>query len=115
MSSPRQEVELLLRERVCRVCVSRLADGSCGFRGTWVCPVFGRLTELMTIVRLINDDAVHPYLDAVRQVICARCSMGNAEHCQRRDHLECALELYPSLIVETIEESLRIPQARPAG
>jgi hypothetical protein len=113
MISQRERIEQLLRERVCRVCVSRLADGSCGLQQPAVCPILPRLPELMKIVRTTHSEAIGPYLDAVRSVICDQCLMGSAEHCLPREHLECALDLYLPLIVDAIEEGLGItPKAR---
>jgi hypothetical protein len=78
------------------------------------CPVYGQLPRLITLVRLVRSDSIEPYVEEVRRVICETCPMGGADHCERREHLDCALDLYLPLIVQTIEECLRIGEKTPA-
>jgi hypothetical protein len=107
-------IEVLLRDRVCRVCVSRLADGSCGFCGG-KCPLFDHLDDLIDIVDTTHDDLLDAYVNRVRELICASCTLGTAHRCSRRNRLECALDLYLSLAIEVIEEQLELGRSRPGG
>ena len=115
MSLIAKVIEPRLRERVCRVCVWQLADGSCGLPKDRKCPVFHNLDRLIEIVDARDADLIDVYVNGVRELICANCTLGSAEHCVRRDHLECALDLYLSLAIEVIEDELQLRRNRPGG
>lgn len=103
----RERIEKKLHERICSACFAKQADGACGLPANFHCPLFEHLDEVIEIVAGIKDDAIDPYIDRLRQLLCSHCRMDAEGHCSPRDHLDCALDMYFVLIVEIIESELK--------
>ena len=107
MTALREKIEAQLREQVCSVCFARLRNGGCGLPEGFRCPLFEHLDEVIQIVGSTQEEAIEPYVDRLRQVICSHCQMNDSGHCAKRDNLECALDMYLPLVVEIIESELK--------
>jgi hypothetical protein len=107
MVSPEERVRRRLRDEVCKVCLYRTADGGCDLVPDIDCPILTRVDDIVDIVRSVKADRMDPYVDRLREVICADCRMQNAEgQCDMRDANDCVLDDYFGMIVEIVEEEL---------
>lgn len=70
-------------------------------------PLFSHLDDLIQVVESIHDYSTEPYMDRVRQVVCATCRADGTGGCATRDHGLCGLDKYFDLIVAVVEEELR--------
>ena len=98
-----------LRDKICNVCIYQTADGGCGLRKDLDCPILTRVDPIIEIVKQIDDDRIDPYVEKLRETICADCKMQDTEgNCGMRDHADCALDDYFPMIVEIVEEELEL-------
>jgi hypothetical protein len=93
-----------IMERICGVCVDRNADGSCGLDPRLACQVEQHLPELLKLVSGVTSDRIGDYVERVRRNVCTICDQGNADACEVRSQVDCALDRYLVLVVEAIEE-----------
>jgi hypothetical protein len=96
-----------LTQDVCRNCLYRTAGAGCGLPDGLECPILTRIEPIVNIVRTTHSDRVDPYVDQLREVVCANCRMEDESgHCRMRDHADCALDDYFALIVDVVEDEL---------
>jgi hypothetical protein len=107
MRSQRERVEDRLLHTVCSACMYRLADGGCGMSPKYECPILRNMDKIIGIVRTTRSNKIDPYVERLREAVCANCEMQDAQgRCRMRDHSDCALDDYFPLIVEIIEDEL---------
>ena len=107
MKTLHDRVEKRLRSTICPACIYRLANGGCGLTGRDECPILVNIDAIIRIVRTTHSDSIGPYVDRLREAVCANCTMQDIHgHCRMRDHADCALDDYFALIVEIVEEEL---------
>jgi hypothetical protein len=106
MASSRDRIAQQLRERVCSVCYAELREGSCGLPHGVSCPLFQRLDDVIAAVADTRSDRFDAYVDRVREVVCSTCRMKDDGFCDRREVLDCALDMYLPLVVEIIQNSM---------
>lgn len=100
------EVESIVRNRICRVCTERTADGQCGLEAPIDCALFRLFPEVARAIQSVNSDDIQQYIDAIRGNVCAVCSgRANDDSCETRQQVRCALDAYLLLVVEAIEEA----------
>lgn len=96
-----------LRENICRVCIYETSGGGCDLRKDIDCPILSRVGRIIEVVKQVEDSRIDPYVERLREVICAECRMQDDEgHCIMRDQPDCALNDYFPLVVEIVEEEL---------
>jgi hypothetical protein len=94
-----------LREWVCPVCLDRRDDNSCGLPKAQVCALKRHLPAIVEIVQHVRSRRMDEYEAAVRQDVCSTCPEQSSEGvCRRRDHGDCALYTYLSLVLDAIAE-----------
>jgi hypothetical protein len=102
----RERIESQLRERVCANCYALTRSGECNLRNSQQCPLFAHLDQVIELVSGVRDYSLDPYQDRIRSILCTHCTQRPNGHCERRDRLDCALEVYFPLIVEIVEKEL---------
>ena len=102
-----QRIDGKLRERICPSCARFTSDGACSLPVDRPCSLFKNLPEVIEIVRSTHSAKIDPYVDVLRGRVCAACHFED-DHgsCPCRTNVDCALDSYFVLIVETIEEEL---------
>jgi hypothetical protein len=106
MSLTLEELEAVVRNRICSVCTDRTVDGKCGLEEPEGCALFRLFPEVAKAIQATNSDQIGDYIDAIRQTVCSACNERAADGtCEVREQVRCALDAYLLLIVEIIEEA----------
>lgn len=103
MSGLKHRIEARLRERI--EAAEKAEPNACGKLDLG--PLFARLDEVIEVVEGIRDFSVEPYLDRVREVVCATCRQDESGRCATRDARRCGLDRHFDLIVAVVEQELK--------
>jgi hypothetical protein len=100
------EVEAIVRNRICHVCSDRTAHGDCGLEQPSACSLFRLFPEVAKAIQSVQSDDIEDYVQAIRLGVCSVCHDQAADgNCEGRKHAQCALDAYPLLIVDAVEEA----------
>lgn len=109
MLSLRDRVEQRLSGEVCHACIFRTSKGTCSLEAVRDCPILTRVDQIIDIVRRIDSPTMDPYIDALRETVCADCEMQKESgDCPLRGKLDCALDDYFAWIVNIVDEELAV-------
>ena len=99
------ELESIIRNRICKVCTSRIDDG-CGLEEPSSCALFRLFPQVAKAIQSVDSDDIQPYVDAIRREVCTVCTDQEADgRCETRRQVQCALDAYLLLVVDAIEEA----------
>lgn len=100
------ELESIIRNRVCKVCVNRTINGDCGLEKPSSCALFQFFPQVARAIQSVKRDDIQQYVDAIRREVCAVCAdQDRTGRCRARLQVECALDAYLQLVVDAIEEA----------
>ncbi len=100
------ELEDLVRNRICGVCSDRKTDGTCGLDEPGQCALFRLFPQVAAAIRNTSSDNLEDYINAIRRNVCSVCAAQDPDgSCAVRQQVQCALDSYLLLVVETIEEA----------
>lgn len=100
------ELEAIVRNRICKVCTSRTANGDCGLEEPSSCALFRLFPQVAEAIESVHSDDIYNYIDAIRQKVCSVCTDQAADgSCETRQQVQCALDAYLLLVVDAIEEA----------
>jgi hypothetical protein len=100
------EVEAIVRDKICRLCSDRTAQGGCGLEQPSACALFRLFPEVAKAIQSVQSDNINDYIQAIRLGVCSVCQEQMADgNCEARKQMRCALDAYLLLIVETVEEA----------
>ena len=100
------ELEAIVRNRICKVCTERTADGECGLEEPSGCALFRLGPEVARAIQSVQSNDIHPYIDAIRRRVCSICvEQAGDGSCETRQQVRCALDAYLLLVVDAIEEA----------
>ena len=100
------ELELIVRNRICKVCTARTVDGECGLENPSVARCSGFSRRWPTPFNRSGSDDIQQYVDAIRRQVCTVCSDQAPDGtCETRQQVQCALDAYLLLVVDAIEEA----------
>jgi hypothetical protein len=106
MSLTLEELEAVVRNRICSVCSDRTVDGKCGLEEPAGCALFRLFPEVARAIQATSSDEIGDYIEAIREKVCSVCNeQARDGSCEMRDQVRCALDAYLLLIVEVIEEA----------
>ena len=106
MELPLVQLETLVRNRICRVCTERTADGECGLEDSSGCALFRLFPQVAEAIRSVNSDDINDYIAAVRRNVCSVChEQATDGSCETRRQVQCALDAYLIPVVDAIEEA----------
>jgi hypothetical protein len=101
-----EEVESIVREKICAVCSDRDGTGGCGLEEPSDCALFRLFPQVARAIQATASDDIRDYVAAIRGGVCSICRDQEADGtCERREQVRCALDAYLIPIVEAIEES----------
>lgn len=101
-----EELESIVRNRVCSVCTERTISGACGLGGDENCALFRLFPNVAEAVLATDSEDIRDYIQAVRDRVCSVCREQAADRsCDVRSQVRCALDAYLMLIVDAIEEA----------
>ena len=110
------EIEAIVRDRICRVCSDRTADGNCGLEQPSACALFRLFPQVAKAIQSVQSDDIEDYIQAIRRNVCSVCSEQQADGtCEMRREVQCALDAYLLLVVDAIEEATGKTFTRSAG
>src|SRR5689334_10536754 len=106
MARTLEELEAIVRERICRVCTDRKVDGTCGLEEPTSCALFRLFPQVARAVQSTHSDDIRDYISAIRRQVCSVCEEQGANgECESRKQVQCALDAYLLPIIDAIEES----------
>ena len=101
-----EELEAIVRSKVCGVCSDRNLDGSCGLEEPASCALFRMFPQVAKAIQSVRSQDIGDYVEALRSQVCSICVEQAADGtCEQRRQVICALDAYLLLIVEAIEEA----------
>ena len=100
------ELEAIVRNRICGVCTERTEEGGCGLEQPSGCALFQLFPRVTQAILSVNSDDIRLYIDAIRHDVCSACREQAPDGtCETRQQVNCALDAYLVLVVEAIEEA----------
>ena len=106
MARTLEELEAVIRERICHVCTERTVNGDCGLENPSSCALFRLFPQVARAVQTTQSDDIRDYIRAIREQVCSICSEQTPEgECESRQLVNCSLDAYLLPIIDAIEES----------
>jgi hypothetical protein len=100
------------KEWVCSACLDCRDDGECGLPRTRTCALKQHLPLIVETAHRTKSRRVDDYLAAIENRVCTQCPQQDALGvCAVRDHAECALNSYLSLVLDAIDDVDQKPAA----
>jgi hypothetical protein len=100
------ELEMIVRKRICGVCTDRNDDKTCGLEEPGKCSLFRMFPLVARAIQGTDSNDIQDYIHAIRQQVCSVCALGDPDGgCEERRRVQCALDAYLVLVVEAIEEA----------
>jgi hypothetical protein len=101
-----EELETVVRGKICAVCSDRDGKGGCGLEEPSECALFRLFPQVARAIQSTASDDIRDYVAAIRGEVCSSCWDREPDGtCERREQVRCALDAYLIPIVETIEEA----------
>lgn len=101
-----EELEAIVRKRICSVCTERTTDGDCGMEHPSTCALFRLFPQVAQAIQSVTSDDIHQYIEAIRRNVCTVCEQQARDgSCEARQQVQCALDAYLLLVVDAIEEA----------
>ncbi len=92
-----------IREAVCSICVDSDEHGECTLTKNELCAVEYFLPRILEAVHSVENHDMDEYIEALREKVCKYCKTAESEEsCHLREDVNCSLDRYFPLIVETI-------------
>jgi hypothetical protein len=115
-----EELEAIVRNRICGVCTSRTISGECGLEEPSSCALFRLFPQVAHAIQSVHSDDIQQYIEAIRRQVCSVCNDQAADgSCETRREVQCALDAYLLPVVDVIEEAtgktFDKTQLRPTG
>jgi len=93
-----------IRKNICEICCDADNQGRCELSNGEICAVENYLPKIIDIVHRNNSESLEENFKFLRNEICVHCKTSDAEgKCYLRDDVNCSLDRYFPLIVETIK------------
>ena len=100
------QLETILRTRICAVCTQRPTPETCPSEDAGRCALFQLFPLVAQAILATQSPDLADYLHAIRENVCSVClDQALDGSCERRNATRCALEAYLPQVVEIIEEA----------
>jgi hypothetical protein len=100
------ELEAIVRKKICAVCDARTVEGACGRPEESGCSLFQLFPYVAQAIIATESDRIEPYIDAIHEHVCSVCMDQRLDgSCPRREDHSCALDKYMDQVVEAIQEA----------
>ena len=95
-----------IKEKVCKHCIDETVGvGNLRERDNDDCALRRFFPEIVKMVKSIKSDDIDEYVLAQRMLICSQCTHQlEDDTCKLRKQLDCCLDRYLVLVINTIEE-----------
>jgi hypothetical protein len=95
MSLTLEELEAVIRNRICRACTDRTVDGKCGFEEPDEYALFRLFPEVARAIQATNSDHIVDYIDRSART-SARCAASARQTARARHATKCAAPWMPT-------------------
>jgi hypothetical protein len=100
------ELEAIVRNRICSVCTERTTEGECGLEIPSSCALFRLFPQVAQAIQSVKSNDIQQYIEAIRRNVCSVCQeQGQDGTCEARQQVQCSLDAYLLLVVDAIEEA----------
>ena len=100
------ELEAIVRNRICGVCTERTNEGQCGLENPSSCALFRLFPQVAQAIQSVSSTDIQEYIDAIRRSVCSVCEeQAQDGSCEVRRQVQCSLDAYLLLVVDAIEEA----------
>ena len=100
------ELEAIVRNRICGVCTERTDEGKCGLEDSSSCALFRLFPQVAQALQSVNSNDIQQYIDAIRRNVCSVCEeQAQDGSCEVRRQVQCSLDAYLLLVIDAIEEA----------
>ena len=100
------ELEAIVRNRICGVCTERTNEGRCGLENPSSCALFRLFPQVAQAIQSVSSSDIQQYIDAIRRNVCSVCEeQAQDGSCEARRQVQCSLDAYLLLVVDAIEEA----------
>lgn len=94
-----------VQAKVCTHCIDSDGHSNCRLSGEEECALKIHFPQIVEAVLSVESDRIDPYIEALRQKICATCKHQSPDgKCTFRTKFDCGLDRYFPLVVEAIEK-----------
>jgi hypothetical protein len=101
-----EELEAIVRNRICSVCTERTDEGQCGLEDPSSCALFRLFPQVAQAIQSVKSNDIQEYIEAIRRNVCSVCQeQAQDGSCETRKQVQCALDAYLLLVVNAIEEA----------
>ncbi len=98
-----EEVEAIVRKRICAVCSDRNMAGQCGLDEPAQCALFRLFPRVAEAIQETRSDDIQDYIQAIRRKVCSICGEQAPDGvCDVRGNVQCALDAYLLLVVDAV-------------
>ena len=105
MNTRVDELEAILRARICAVCSERTPEGACGRDEEKHCSLFELFPLVAQSIVATGGNDIDAYIAAIRENVCPVCIEQRLDGtCPQRETMSCALDAYLETIIEVIKE-----------
>lgn len=101
-----EQLEAIVRNRVCAVCDEKTADSICGLEEPDYCSLFRLFPRVVESILATESDRIEPYLDALHEHVCSVCVDQRLDGACPRRGVACSLDAYLPSVVDAIEEAI---------
>lgn len=106
MNRSLEELEAIVRAKVCSVCSDRTVDGQCGLEEPLRCALFRLFPLVAKAIVSTQSNDIRDYIQAIRNTVCSVCvDKASDGSCEFRRDVRCALDAYLMIVVDAIEEA----------
>src|ERR1035438_3540506 len=67
------ELEAIVRRRICGVCTERTTEGLCGLENPSNCALFRLFPQVAQAIQSVRSDDIREYVAAIRRNVCSVC------------------------------------------
>ena len=101
-----EELETVVRGKICAVCSDRDGKGGCGLEDPAACALFRLLPYVARAIQSTHSNDIRDYVAAIRGDVCSICWDREQDGtCKRREQVRCSLDAYLIPIIEAIQEA----------
>jgi hypothetical protein len=100
------ELEAIVRRRVCAACKERTVESICGRQEPGQCSLFALFPLVVEAIVATDSVNAQDYIGAIREHVCSVCIDQRLDGtCPERENQTCALDGYFPQVIEAIQEA----------
>jgi hypothetical protein len=110
MKTTLEELEAIVRHRICSLCRERTTEGACGVEQPESCSLFTLFPLVAQAILATEGEDIEACVRAIHENVCSVCIDQRLDGtCPQRDEQRCALDAHMPEVIAAIEEALGRP------